>query len=98
MGCSCDRPYPYFTADVEEFTALEDGHNVQYNLGCCYIAYKNILNLYNAAMGIIRGQKSRPSKKMKRLMDACEKTYKDFNRANFIIDEEEIRTGKAAWE
>ena len=102
MGCSCDRPYPFFKADIETFSALDAGDDenpryTRYDLGLCYLAYKNIDELYNAAMGIVRLQKTRPSKKMKRLMTACKKTYEDFKRARFCCDEEEIKTRKAFW-
>lgn len=102
MGCSCDRPYPFFKADIEKFSALEGNdsehaHYVQYDLGLCYLAYQNIHELYNAAMDLIRYTKARPSKKVKRLITACKKTYKDFKRAKFIMDEEEIRNGKVFW-
>ena len=103
MGCSCERPYPFFRADIETFSALDAGDDenplyTQYNLGLCYLAYNNIDELYNAAMGIVRLQKTRPSKKMKRLVAACKKTYEDFKRARFCLDEEEIKTRKAFWE
>lgn len=102
MGCSCDRPYPFFKTDIETFSALEgsdgeDAHYTQYDLGLCYLAYKNIHELYNAAMDLIRYTKARPSKKMKRLICACKKTYEDFKRARFCLDEEEIKTRKAFW-
>lgn len=92
MGCSCDRPYPFFKADIEKFSALEGSdsehaHYVQYDLGLCYLAYQNIHELYNAAMDLIRYTKARPSKKMKRLITACKKTHEDFLSANFCIDE-----------
>lgn len=102
MGCSCDRPYPFFKAEIEKFSVLEGGEGehalyTQYDLGLCYLAYKNIDELYNAAMGIVRSRKTRPSKKMQRLMMACKKTYEDFKRARFCLDEEEIKTRKAFW-
>ena len=102
MGSSCDRPYPFFRADIETFRALDAGDDenpqyTQYNLGLCYLAYQDIFELYNAAMGIVRMEKTRPSKKMKRLMTACKKTYEDFKRAGVRFDEEEIKTRKAFW-
>lgn len=102
MGCSCDRPYPFFKADIEKFSALEWSDSgranwVQYDLGICYLAYKNIIELYNAAMEVVRHNKVRPSKRVRRLTAACKKTYKDFKRARFIMDEDEISNGKVFW-
>lgn len=99
MGCSCDRPYPFFTADIKNFNALDAGDNenpcyTQYNLGLCYLAYKNIHELYNAAMGLLSSAKIYPSKAKKRLQDACKKTCDDFIKANFCISEEQTKTGK----
>ena len=103
MGCSCDRPYPFFKADIETFSALDAGDEenpryTQYDLGICYLAYQNIHELYNAAMGLLTSAKIYPSKAKKRLQDACKKTYKDFIRANFCISEEQVKTGKSDWE
>ena len=100
MGCSCDRPYPFFKTEIEKFSALDGGdgehaHYTQYDLGLCYLAYKNIHELYNAAMDLVMASKSRrPSKKEKRLIEACKKTYEDFDRANFCIDEKLIKRSK----
>ena len=102
MGCSCDRPYPFFKADIEKFSALEGSDSehayyVQYDLGLCYLAYQNIHELYNAAMEVVRHNKGRPSKRVRRLTAACKKTYTDFKRAKFKIDKEEISNGKVFW-
>ena len=96
MGGSCNRPYPFFKAEIETFTAIEGidsehAHNVQYDLGLCYIAWQNIHELYNAAMDLLLASKGRPSKKMKRLICACKKTHEDFMRAKFCISEKLIR-------
>ena len=103
MGSSCNRPYPFFQTGIETFCALDAGDDeipryTQYHLGRCYLAYKNIGELYNAAMGLLSSAKIASSKAKKRLQDACKKTYDDFLMANFCISETEAKTGKSDWQ
>lgn len=96
MSVSCNRPYPNFRINVEEFVADDCPSGTKYDLGLCYIAYKNIIELYNRAADLVETL-SDDNELARKLKTAAKKTYDDFKRANLHIDEKEIQSHENRW-
>ena len=92
---STDRPYPFFSVNVDKFIAMEgEFNNVEYDLGLCWISYNDILALYDAAADVVDGG---GDKEMSKLSDVVVKVNGDFKKAGLMIDEKEIMTKKPRW-
>lgn len=89
-----DRPYPFFSVNVDKFIAREGEHDVEYDLGQCWIAYNDIADLYEAAANVVDGGGDR---EMAKLRDAVIKVNGDFKKAGLMIDVKEIVTKKPRW-
>ena len=96
MSVSCNRPYPNFRINVDEFVADDCPSGTRYDIGLCYIAYKNIIELYNRAADLVETL-SDDNELAKNLKNAVKKTHDDFKQARFIIDETEINSQNSRW-
>lgn len=90
-----DRPYPFFRVNADKFIAMEGEYDVEYDLGRCWIAYNDILALYDAAADVVDGGGDR---EMAKLRDVVIKVNGDLKKTGLMIDEKEIRTKKPRWE
>lgn len=89
-----DRPYPFFSVNADKFIAREGEVNVEYDLGRCWIAYNDIIALYEAAADVVDGGGDR---EMAKLRDVVIKVNSDFKKTGLLIDEKEIMTKKPRW-
>ena len=90
-----DRPYPFFSVNADKFIAREGEFNVEYDLGRCWIAYNDIIALYEAAANVVDGGGNR---EMEKLRDMVIKVNGDFKKTGLTIDTKEIMTKKSRWE
>ena len=90
-----DRPFPFFSMNVDKFIAREGEYDVEYDLGRCWIAYNDIIALYDAAANVVDGG---GDKEMSKLRDVVIKVNGDFKKTGLLIDEKEIVTHKSRWE
>lgn len=90
-----DRPYPFFSVNAEKFIAREGEYDVEYDLGQCWVAYNDIVELYEAAANAVDGGSD---KEMEKLRDVVIKVNNDFKKAGLMIDVKEIVTKKPRWE
>lgn len=91
---STDRPYPFFSVNADKFIAREGEYDVEYDLGQCWIAYNDIVDLYEAAADVVDGG---GDKEMEKLRDVVVKVNGDFKKAGLMIDVKEIVTKKPRW-
>ena len=89
-----DRPYPFFSVNADKFIAREGEYSVEYDLGLCWIAYNDMVELYDAAANAVDGG---GDEEMAKLRDVVVKVNGDFKKAGLMIDMNEIRTQKSRW-
>ena len=96
MSCGCDRPYPYFKADIEKISYLSEHGWCQVDLGLMFIAYDSIQTIYDLSKALISDKngtwKAKMTPKEKHLQTALLNYYHRCLNAHYVVDMEQWRS------